>query len=309
MSHLASLIREFGLAFVFLNVFVEQAGAPVPAYPTLILAGAFLAGSTHSTGVVIAVAALGAAAADTIWYVTGRRYGARVLKTLCRISLSPDSCVRQTESIFTRWGPASMIVAKFIPGFASVSTALAGIVHMRYWTFLLFDAIGAALWAGVAIALGSLFRDAIDDVVATLASLGKYGLVLVVAALLAYVLAKWWQRMLFLRQLRMDRISVDELHALMSQQQRKLIVDVRSPAMQALTGRIPGARTVELANLAAAFAGSPVDDEVIVYCSCPNDASAVKVAKALRALGFKRVRPLAGGIDAWIAAGLDVESV
>ena len=85
------------------------------------------------------------------------------------------------------------------------------------------------------------------------------------------------------------------------------LVDVRSPITQAATGRIPGARTIDMQKIAESFKGVPVDGEVIVYCACPNEATAVKVAQSLRKLGYKRIRPLHGGIDAWIAAGLAVE--
>ena len=103
----------------------------------------------------------------------------RVLRTLCRVSLSPDSCVSQTETIFARFGPASMIFAKFIPGFASVATAMAGAVRLRYWKFSRSTCVGALLWVGLALVLGRIFRDAIVDVLETLTSLGKYGLALV----------------------------------------------------------------------------------------------------------------------------------
>jgi membrane protein DedA with SNARE-associated domain len=149
---LINLIREFGLGFVFLNVLVEQAGVPLPAYPTLIVAGAYLSSDATSIAALLATGVLAAVIADTFWYMTGRRYGMRVLRMLCRISLSPDSCVTQTESIFVRFGPASMLFAKFIPGFASVATAMAGAVGLRLWKFILFDALGAMLWVGVAIA-------------------------------------------------------------------------------------------------------------------------------------------------------------
>lgn len=231
----------------------------------------------------------------------------RVLRMLCRISLSPDSCVTQTESIFMRFGPASMLFAKFVPGFASVATAMAGAVGIRYWKFVLFDTLGALLWVGVAVMLGGLFREAIADILDTLQALGKYGLMLVVAALAAYVASKWWRRRQFVRQLRMDRVTVDELRQLMDEEKRSLILDVRSPMTQAMSGRIPGARPVDMNRIAEGLDGVAKDDDVIVYCACPNEASAVKVAKALMQAGFKRVRPLHGGIDAWIAAGHEVE--
>jgi membrane protein DedA with SNARE-associated domain len=190
MTHLIDLIREFGLGLVFLNVLLEQAGMPIPASPTLIVAGAYLTGSAQLTMALLAAGVVASVIADTLWYLTGRRYGMRVLRILCRISLSPDSCVTQTESIFTRFGASSMLFAKFVPGFASVATAMAGAVGLRYWKFVLFDAVGALLWVGVAVALGQIFRDAIVDILETLQSLGKYGLILILAALVAYIASK-----------------------------------------------------------------------------------------------------------------------
>jgi membrane protein DedA with SNARE-associated domain/rhodanese-related sulfurtransferase len=307
MSQLINLILEFGLGLVFLNVLVEQAGLPVPAYPTLIVAGAYLAGDGNAILALLGTAVAAAVIADSCWYVAGSRFGMRVLRMLCRISLSPDSCVTQTESIFMRFGPASMLFAKFVPGFASVATAMAGAVGIRYWKFLLFDTLGALLWVGVAVMLGGLFREAIADILDTLQALGKYGLMLVIAALAAYVASKWWRRRQFVRQLRMDRVTVDELRQLMDEQKSSLILDVRSPLTQAVSGRIPGARAVDMNRIGEGLADVAKDDDVIVYCACPNEASAVKVAKALMQAGFKRVRPLHGGIDAWIAAGHEVE--
>jgi membrane protein DedA with SNARE-associated domain/rhodanese-related sulfurtransferase len=307
MNHLIMLLQQYGLGLIFINVLLLQAGLPVPAYPTLIVAGAYAAMGGSPLWELVAVGVAAAVIADTGWYLAGRRFGTTILRTLCRVSLSPDTCVRQTESIFERFGATSMLFAKFIPGFASVATGLAGAVRMRYWVFVFYDALGAVLWVGVAVSIGFLFRNAIDNAMNTLKELGKYGLMLVIAAFIVWVLIKWYRRVMFARQLRMDRVSVDELQALMSDDKVNAIVDVRSPLMQASTGRIPGARTVDMARIAESFKGVPVDGEVIVYCACPNEATAVKVAKSLQNLGYKRIRPLHGGIDAWIDAGFAVE--
>jgi rhodanese-related sulfurtransferase len=172
---------------------------------------------------------------------------------------------------------------------------------------VLFDAIGAALWSGVAIALGWVFRDAVGDVLDVFAALGKIGIVLILAGFVAYAVWKWVQRHRFIRQLRMDRVTVDELRELAGSGRPTTVIDVRSPMSQSVTGRIPGALTVDMTNMKIELLAIEPTAEVIVYCQCPNEASAVKVAKALIQHGFKRVRPLAGGIDAWIAAGHDVE--
>lgn len=307
MNRLIMLLQEYGLGLVFVNVLALQAGLPVPAYPVLIVAGAYAAMGGNPIWELIATGVLAAIIADTLWYLAGRRFGLGILRILCRVSLSPDTCVRQTESIFERFGPMSMMFAKFVPGFASVATALAGAIRLRYWVFVAFDAIGAALWVGVGVGLGYLFRGAIDDAMNTLKSFGQDGLILVLAGFAIWILVKWYRRYAFTKQLRMDRVSVDELRTLMAEKKVNALVDVRSPLTQAATGRIPGARAIDMAKIAESFNGVPVDGEVVVYCACPNEATAVKVAKSLQKLGFKRIRPLHGGIDAWIEAGLEVE--
>ena len=307
MNYLILMIQQYGVGFVFLNVLALQAGIPVPAYPTLMVAGAYAAMGGRPLWQLVVVGIVAALIADTGWYLTGRKYGVRVLGTLCKVSLSPDSCVRQTESIFQRFGATSMLFAKFVPGFAAVATALAGAMRLRYAIFVLFDSIGAGLWVGLGVGLGYIFRDAIASVMATLSALGQYGLMLIIAGFVVWIAVKWWRRRMFIKQLHMDRVSVDELHTLMDESKVNAIVDVRSPLMQASTGRIPGARTVDIRKIAESFEGVPVDGEVIVYCACPNEATAVKVAQMLRKAGFNRIRPLRGGIDAWIEAGYAVE--
>src|SRR5437762_3962237 len=297
MSHLIALLQEYGLGFVFVNVLALQAGLPLPAYPTLIVAGALAATGGTPLWQLVGVGVVASIIADTGWYSAGRTFGMRILSTLCRVSLSQDSCVRQTESIFQRFGPFSMLFAKFVPGFASVATALAGAIRLRYWTFVLFDAIGAALWVGVGVGLGYLFRDAISDVMAKLSSLGKYGLMLVIAAFIVWIMVKWWHRYLFVKQLRMDRVSVDELKQMLEEKKVQALVDVRSALTQAATGRIPGARAIDMKKIDEGFKGVPVEAEVIVYGSCPNEATAVKVAQKIRKVAYMRIRPLLGGID------------
>ena len=294
MEQLLQLIQHYGLAFVFVNVLLLQAGLPVPAYPTLIITGALASRGGASLPALVATAIVAALIADIAWYLAGRKYGSRVLQTICRVSLSPDSCVRQTESIFARWGARSLAVAKFIPGFASVATSMAGVVRVPPWKFALFDAIGAGLWSGVAIGLGFLFSDAINQVLAVFETLGRIGLWVIAGAFVLYIVAKWWQRELFIWQLRMDRVDVDELRALMDAERAAKVIDVRSPMSQALTGRIPGAITVDPKNMRVDLLAIEPESEVIVYCACPNEYTAAKVAKALHAARLQARASAAG---------------
>ena len=307
MSYLYHLIEQYGLIIVFLNVLTEQLGAPIPAYPTLVITGALAWRGQYPMVLLLLVAVVAALIADYVWYMAGRRYGRRIMSILCRISLSPDSCVRQTESIYSRWGARSLLVAKFIPGFASIASALAGTVGTSRGKFLLYDGVGAALWSGLAIFLGALFNTAIDDVLSVLAELGQYGMMLVLIGFAIFVANKWWQRRRFRKSLEMARISVGELDGLLKSGMRPTIVDVRSPASQQI-GRIPGALTISNQEIQTFAFEAPIEGEVIVYCACPNEASAALVAKQLMRRGYKRVRPLTGGIDAWVAAGYSIEA-
>ena len=303
IAEIITLLEIYGLAFVFVNVLLEQGGLPIPAYPVLIVSAGLAGRGDYNLVELVLVGTLAALIADMVWFWNGRRYGRRLVALLCRISLSPDFCVRQTESTFTRWGPPSLLVAKFIPGFASLATVLAGTTKIRPLTFIFFDVLGAAIWVGVAVALGVLFQDAIADVLAVLVALGKWGVVLIGSLLLLFIASKGWQRLRFSRQLRMDRITVDELQALIDGGETPVILDVRSAESQAEAGVIPGATAVSRADVDALAATLPSGTEIIVYCNCPNEASAVQLARQLSKLGFKRIRPLLGGVDAWLAAG------
>lgn len=222
MALLLDLISQYGLVFIFFCVLVEQAGAPIPAYPVLLVTGALAARGEFALPALLTTAVIACLIADSAWYAAGQRVGTRVLRLLCRISLSPESCVRQTESLFARWGAPSLMVAKFVPGFASVATAMAGSTRVPWPSFLFLDAIGAALWAGTGLALGWLFSSAIEDVLLTLEAWGRWGLALIATALVFFVAAKWWQRYRFRQQLRMDRMSVLLISVLAPQRPRSI---------------------------------------------------------------------------------------
>ena len=306
MSILVELVHRYGLGLVFASVLIEQIGLPIPAYPILIVTAALSAQGNYGVPQVVAFAVFACLLADFCWYRAGSLFGRRVLRLMCQISLSPDSCVRQTESIYTRWGAPSLTVAKFIPGFGAVATAMAGVVGVTAFGFVFFDLIGATLWTGLAAMLGWIFRDAVDDILNVLESAGRLGLTAVAAAFVLYVLVKFVQRQRLLRQLRMARVSVDELHSMLKGEPPPLLIDVRSSGSRE-SGFIPGSRWIEPRAPDEELRTLPVTDEVIVYCACPNEASAAVVAKRLMKAGFRRVRPLKGGIEAWVASGLPLE--
>jgi membrane protein DedA with SNARE-associated domain/rhodanese-related sulfurtransferase len=311
MTHdLVSLLSEYGLLVVFFNVLIEQLGLPVPAIPTLVVAGALASQGKLSTPLLFAVALAGCLVADTAWYIAGRRFGNGVMKLLCKISLTPDSCVSETQSRFERWGVNALVVAKFVPGLATIAPPLAGATRISWPRFLFFNTIGAILWIGAGIGGGMLLGPQMEQLLARLDRIGTTAVVALAALLAAYIGFKWWERRRFFRTLRMARISVDELYNLIGLESNPVIVDVRSPTGLSLEPRrIPGALHVPLHAVDLHVKHLPRDREIIVYCSCPNEASAAQVAKLLMNSGFSKVRPLHGGLDAWIAAGYPVDEL
>lgn len=309
-NDVAAVVSEYGLAIVFGNVLADQIGVPVPAIPTLMVAGALAASGKLSTLALFAVALIACAIADVTWYVAGRHYGNRVMRVLCGISLTPDSCVSQAQTRFERFGPNLLLIAKFIPGIALLAPPLAGATRMRWLPFLAFDIAGGALWVAAGMAGGMLLGPQIERLLAYVENYGTAAVFVLIALIAAYIAFKWWERHRFYAMLRMARISPEELYRLMDAGTSPLIVDVRSATARSLEPRhIPGALHLPLHGFEEHIKELPRDREIIVYCSCPNEASAAQVAKLLMNSGFVRVRPLAGGLDAWIAAGLPVESL
>ncbi|MFI4908496.1 MAG: DedA family protein/thiosulfate sulfurtransferase GlpE [Steroidobacterales bacterium] len=302
-------VEHLGPPILFLLVLVQQAGVPYPITPILIVAGAVsVHGHVHAAA-VIGIAAGAAVLADLAWYTAGYRLGGRALKALCALSLSPDSCVSETERWFGRFGTRVLVVAKFVPGLGLVSTAMAGVVRASLEGFFLYDVIGNVLWASAAVCLGIIFHDAVGDVLNTLAEFGYWGVALVIAAVAAFVAVRLLKRRALIRELRSSRISVSELKELVDRGPVPVIIDALAPASRQREGVIPGAIPVETLQLDSDPAAVPFDAEVIVYCACPNEASAARIAQQLTRMGCLRVRPLTGGIFAWKDAGFGVETV
>jgi|SRR5580658_2166535 membrane protein DedA with SNARE-associated domain/rhodanese-related sulfurtransferase len=302
MSTLTLWLEHIGVLAVFAFVLVEQIGLPLPTFPLLIVAGAW---SAQGGAPVIAIALAAVAAclfADLAWYAAGRRFGSRVLRTMCRLSLEPDSCVADTEHLFTRFGPRVLVIAKFVPGLGAVSTAMSGVVGSRLAVFIAYDLIGASLWAGAGIAIGVMFHDAVDQVFAELGALGRVGGLLILAVLAIFLALKFWRRHQFFRELRMSRISVQELNRLQQETGTTLLlIDARPRASRTRDGMIPGAIAIETLVQDTPLHGP--GREVVVYCACPNEATAARVARRLIRMGYHPVRPLEGGIHAWQDAG------
>jgi membrane protein DedA with SNARE-associated domain/rhodanese-related sulfurtransferase len=314
---LHQLVDRFGPAIVFANVMGSALGLPVPAMPTMIIVGASIAlmavdGAAFWPPLVgvLCVAVAGGVLGDLVWFQGGRKYGDKTLKTICKLSLSRDTCVKKTERFFGRWGVRVLLVAKFIPGLSLVSVPLAGAMGVRLRSFIVHDGAGVALWGAVGLTVGVIFAAQLEMVFAMISQLGRQAGMVIVALLAVYVVYRWWRRRALMATLEKARISVDELYALMNNQPLPVIFDIRSPEKRMLDPEaIPGSLFADERDLANIIESYDKSRKVVIYCSCPNEVSAAWMAKTMRNAGFRDVVPLTGGLDAWRLAGFEVATL
>ena len=304
---LAFLVRH-GALVLFVMLFIEQIGIPLPATPFLLAAGALVATGEMNWVVVLASAALGCLLPDLIWYQLGRVRGARVLGLLCRISLEPDSCLRRTQDTFSRYGMRAIVGAKFVPGLSTVMPPLAAIFHVPIRRFLFFDLLGCLFYPAVIGGLGFIFSDQLLGILHALGQIG-YGAIVVLAGLLgAYLGYKYFQRQRLLRKLRVARISVEELRRRQEAGEDLFVIDLRAAAdLHNDPFIIKSALHVPLHALERRHVEIPRDRDIILYCSCPNEVTSARTAWLLHKRGIMRVRPLGGGINAWRERDYPVE--
>ncbi|QBR00234.1 DedA family protein/thiosulfate sulfurtransferase GlpE [Paraburkholderia pallida] len=311
---LHDLIAQYGPALVFLNVLAGSLGLPVPAMPALVLFGAMAAMHPGSIGEqvapVLGLSIVATLIGDSVWFLAGRLYGGNTLKTLCKLSLSRDTCVKKTERFFGRWGVRVLAIAKFVPGLSIVSVPMAGAMGTPYRQFVGFDGIGAALWSGTGLLIGVLFAPQIDMMLAGASRLGRFAAVVVVVLLLLYATYRWQRRRQLIKKLANARITVDDLYRAMTNKPPPVIFDIRSAEKRKLDPYIiPGSLFADERQLDEIIEKYPLDQKLVIYCSCPNEISAAWMAKKLAEAGYVDVLPLLGGIDAWRDAGRTLESL
>lgn len=310
MNDLVSLLATQGPAVVFLVTLAARLGAPVPAVPFLVVAGGLaVGGSALNAAAVIAASLLGNLLGDGAWFLAGRRWGYGVMRLLCRVSLSADTCVSRSESILGRWGGLSLIAAKYVPGVSVVAPPMAGAIGMSNARFLAYETAGALIWTLGYLLLGAVFHAAIRDVLAVLANIGLAATAVGGVLLLAFLVWRYRQRRLARRADDIVTISVDALRSALAQGRAPTVVDVRSEQVRALDPRaIPGAVGFALRELPHALGPLADGRELVLFCDCPDDASAVAAARVLMAAGLPRVRVLAGGLSAWTDAADAVDA-
>jgi membrane protein DedA with SNARE-associated domain/rhodanese-related sulfurtransferase len=300
MNGIFDFLVRHGVAVLFLAVFVEQVGVPLPAAPWLLAAGALAATGKINWLAALPAATLGSVLADLIWFYMGRYYGNRILGLLCKINLQPDSGVRRTREFFMRYKLRGLIAAKFVPGLSALVIPMAGNSSARVHRFVLYDAASALLYTLTYLVLGAVFSRQLEAVLRALAGLGHGALLLLLTVALFYIGYKYYQRHKLLGELRMARITADELYQRQEAGEELTILDLR-PHLEFEQNPllIRGARHRVIEEMRIWAQEIPHDRDIILCCTCPNEASSARMAAKLHNNGLKRVRPLLGGMDGW----------
>jgi membrane protein DedA with SNARE-associated domain/rhodanese-related sulfurtransferase len=300
----------YGYLLLFAWVLVEQLGIPLPATPVLLAAGALSAQRQISFPLALGVGVAAALSADTVWFLFGKSQGHRVLRLLCKLSMEPTTCVRRTQESFGKRRGALLMFAKFVPGLGLLAPPVAAQNGVGFGAFLLFDGIGSVLWVGVLLALGRIFGDVLRRNPSALNWVGQFSGALLLLGIVGFFVARVIRRRAVLKQFVSSRLEPVELKRQLDAGEEVFIVDLRHP-LELLPEpfTLPGAVHFSPEALAARHHEIPRDRDVVLYCTCPSEATSAKTALTLHKLGIERVRPLRGGFDEWKKLGYPMDAI
>ena len=266
MGHTIQFLIRHGYALLFVWILAEQGAVPLPSIPLLLACGALAHDGKLNLALVLLYGLTACLIADNIWFQLGRKRGGRILRFICRVSLEPDSCVRQTENVFLKYGLRSLLVSKFVPGLNAVAAPLAGSSGAPFSKFAIYDSMGALLWISSYVALGYLFSDQLEIVADHALRLGSWLVLVVVGLAAAWIGWKFIQRRRFLRKLSVSRITPEELRDLMDSGEEVMIVDLRSKVGPE-DPSIPGALRMSVEEIGSRHQEIPRDRDIVLFCS------------------------------------------
>ncbi len=305
------ILLLYGYLLLFAWVLVEQLGIPLPATPVLLAAGALSAVGEISFALALLSGVASSLVADSAWFFVGRRYGHKVMRLLCKLSLEPSVCVRQTQESYGRRHGMTLVIAKFVPGLSMLAPPVAGQKGMAYQRFLFFDGAGAVLWVGVLLSGGRFFGDLLNREPHLLDWAGRFSGALLALGILGFFVGRIVRRRMILNRLISARLEPAELKRWLDAGEEVFIVDLRHPRdVEEYPFKLPGALHIPAGSLAQRGHEIPRDRDIVLYCACrPTDATAVKTATTLQKLGIDRVRPLRGGYFEWKRLGFPMDEV
>jgi membrane protein DedA with SNARE-associated domain len=266
MNETAEFVIRHGYAVLFFWILAEQGALPIPSVPLLLVCGALAKAGHLSAAPILFFGVLACLTADSTWFQIGRSRGARILRFLCRMALEKDSCVRQTENGFVRYGVRFLLISKFIPGMNALAAPLAGSSGVGWGQFLLFDTLGAAIFVSSWGTVGYLFSGQLEAIGNVVGRAGFRLFLSIVVSACGWLAWKYFQRKRFVRKLAIARIPVAELRRMLDAGEDVVVIDVRG-GMSAEDEPIPGAVRIPLSELAARHNEIPRDRDVVLFCT------------------------------------------
>ena len=266
MNDTIQFVARHGYVLLFCWLLAEQAALPIPSIPLLLVSGALTRTGQLKLSSVLMCAFAACLIADNARFRLGRRYGARALQFISKMSIEPDSCVRRTENVFVKYGVRSLLLSKFIPGLNVVAAPLAGGTGVHFGRFLLFDSLGALIWTATYVFAGYLFSDQVELAIGYALRMGSGFVVIILGAFAVWIAWKFLQRRRFVKSVNVARISAAELLATLNAGADVTIVDVRSDFIRD-ADLIPGTLRIPTEELAARHEEIPRDREIILFCT------------------------------------------
>jgi membrane protein DedA with SNARE-associated domain/rhodanese-related sulfurtransferase len=310
------IISEHGYAVVGFVLFAAAAGLPVPTSVVLLGAGAAAAAGDLSLAVVLPLAWAAAVLGDTLLYFGGRYTGWWLLAGMCRLSINPEGCIFSSSAYFYKRGANTLLIAKWIPGLASMAAPLSGSLNMKFWRFLRMDAAGVAMYVTAWMTIGYLFSGFIRQITTWVGKLGHAVAVLAMFLVFAYLVSIVVSWIKSRKYNNIQMITAQSLHARLKEKAPNrlvVIADVRShgyydPGMQRIKNSIRVEPTRLREELEALREFMAPECEIYLYCSCIRDTTSKRVAHALEQANCKTL-VIEGGLKAWVRAGGELESV
>ena len=310
MNEILQFLARHGYLLLIAAILGRQACLPIPANLVLVAAGALARSGKLSLSASVCLSVATFLIADLAWYQAGRRFGERILQFASGLSRDSASFVHRASGAFSKHGAKTLSISKFVFGLDAVAAPLAGMARTPAIQFLVFDALGAALWTAIYASLGYVFSDQLDRVADHVVRMGTLLMLAIAAGCGFYIVRRFARWCRFLRQFSLARITPEQLRDKLNAGEDVLLIDLQG-RRHAATGpmAIPGAvRINPRAREQYRDVKIPPSQEVVLYCSSRGEFATARVALALRDRGIKHVRPLAGGLKAWRDRGFPVTS-
>src|SRR3954453_7130055 len=210
MPHLdpSQWIADYGYWAVFLIVFMETAGIPLPGEITLILAGVAAHRGTLDPVTLIVVGSLAAILGDNTGYLIGRYGGRRVVLKLARFG-HVDSMLGWGERFFAQHGGKTVFLARWTAGLRIFGAWIAGMTHMRWRTFFVWNAAGGITWVSATVLAGYFFSGSVQRIEEYFGRAGMIAAVVVLGGGLLYGLHRLHQRQTAARKAEMAAAGGD----------------------------------------------------------------------------------------------------